>query len=285
MKSTFSDSPGNHNRWFRPHFSHFCATRLGRFINESRYGGILYLALWLVVLGLVFTLFQTIFLSIAYTGRLTPDDYEVLHVEQTEYDQSIGAYDSGIIRRFSDYLVTVQYEVDGTRYTADLSLGQAFFTGNRVARAGADGSSVLGTIFYKSSDPKRLKYIPARRHILPFSTGKYVCREDTDDFAAQVCALLQQEDYGSLAALSYNGRDIPVTVEDTEEYFHDDLVYFRKNVGDLSLLEGTTVYHDTPWATAVTIRYYSKEAQETYSDYLPITVKDGHYRLDLRWKY
>ena len=123
------------------------------FINESRYGGILYLALWLVVLGLVFTLFQTIFLSIAYTGRLTPDDYEVLHVEQTEYDQSIGAYDSGIIRRFSDYLVTVQYEVDGTRYTADLSLGQAFFTGNRVARAGADGSSVLGTIFYKSSDP------------------------------------------------------------------------------------------------------------------------------------
>lgn len=154
MKSTFSDSPGNHNRWFRPHFSHFCATRLGRFINESRYGGILYLALWLVVLGLVFTLFQTIFLSIAYTGRLTPDDYEVLHVEQTEYDQSIGAYDSGIIRRFSDYLVTVQYEVDGTRYTADLSLGQAFFTGNRVARAGADGSSVLGTIFYKSSDPK-----------------------------------------------------------------------------------------------------------------------------------
>ncbi len=40
---------------------------------------------------------------------------------------------------FSDYLVTVQYEVDGTRYTADLSLGQAFFTGNRVARAGADG--------------------------------------------------------------------------------------------------------------------------------------------------
>lgn len=68
MKSTFSDSPGNHNRWFRPHFSHFCATRLGRFINESRYGGILYLALWLVVLGLVFTLFQTIFLSIAYTG-------------------------------------------------------------------------------------------------------------------------------------------------------------------------------------------------------------------------
>ena len=50
----------------------------------------------------------------------------------------------------------------------------AFFTGNRVARAGADGSSVLGTIFYKSSDPKRLKYIPARRHILPFSTGKYV---------------------------------------------------------------------------------------------------------------
>jgi tRNA-dihydrouridine synthase len=50
-------------------------------------------------------------------------------------------------------------------------------------------------------------------------------------------------------------------------------------------LEGTTVYHDTPWATAVTIRYYSKEAQETYSDYLPITVKDGHYRLDLRWKY
>ena len=180
MKSTFSDSPGNHNRWFRPHFSHFCATRLGRFINESRYGGVLYLALWLVVLGLVFTLFQTIFLSIAYTGRLTPDDYEVLHVEQTEYDQSIGAYDSGIIRRFSDYLVTVQYEVDGTRYTADLSLGQAFFTGNRVARAGADGSSVLGTIFYKSSDPKRLKYIPARRHILPFSTGKYVCREDTD---------------------------------------------------------------------------------------------------------
>lgn len=141
-----------------------------------------------------------------YTGRLTPDDYEVLHVEQTEYDQSIGAYDSGIIRRFSDYLVTVQYEVDGTRYTADLSLGQAFFTGNRVARAGADGSSVLGTIFYKSSDPKRLKYIPARRHILPFSTGKYVCREDTDDFAAQVCALLQQEDYGSLAALSYNGE-------------------------------------------------------------------------------
>lgn len=135
MKSTFSDSPGNHNRWFRPHFSHFCATRLGRFINKSRYGGILYLALWLVVLGLVFTLFQTIFLSIAYTGRLTPDDYEVLHVEQTEYDQSIGAYDSGIIRRFSDYLVTVQYEVDGTRYTADLSLGQAFFTGNRVARA------------------------------------------------------------------------------------------------------------------------------------------------------
>lgn len=100
MKSTFSDSPGNHNRWFRPHFSHFCATRLGRFINESRYGGILYLALWLVVLGLVFTLFQTIFLSIAYTGRLTPDDYEVLHVEQTEYDQSIGAYDSGTIRRF-----------------------------------------------------------------------------------------------------------------------------------------------------------------------------------------
>jgi len=192
MKSTFSDSPGNHNRWFRPHFSRFCTTRLGRFINESRYGGILYLALWLVVLGLVFTLFQTIFLSIAYTGRLTPDDYEVLHVEQTEYDQSIGAYDSGIIRRFSDYLVTVQYEVDGTRYTADLSLGQAFFTGNRVARAGADGSSVLGTIFYKSSDPKRLKYIPARRHILPFSTGKYVCREDTDDFAAQVCALLQQ---------------------------------------------------------------------------------------------
>lgn len=82
-----------------------------------------------------------------------------------------------------------------------------------------------------------------------------------------------------------NGRDIPVTAEDTEEYFHDDLVYFRKNVGDLSLLEGTTVYHDTPWATAVTIRYYSKEAQETYSDYLPITVKDGHYRLDLRWKY
>ena len=76
MKSTFSDSPGNHNRWFRPHFSHFCATRLGRFINESRYGGILYLALWLVVLGLVFTLFQTIFLSIAYTGRLTPHDYE-----------------------------------------------------------------------------------------------------------------------------------------------------------------------------------------------------------------
>ena len=143
----------------------------------------------------------------------------------------------------------------------------------------------FGTIFYKSSDPKRLKYIPARRHILPFSTGKYVCREDTDDFAAQVCALLQQEDYGSLAALSYNGRDIPVTAEDTEEYFHDDLVYFRKNVGDLSLLEGTTVYHDTPWATAVTIRYYSKEAQETYSDYLPITVKDGHYRLDLRWKY
>ena len=206
-------------------------------------------------------------------------------MEQTEYDQSIGAYDSGIIRRFSDYLVTVQYEVDGTRYTADLSLGQAFFTGNRVARAGADGSSVLGTIFYKSSDPKRLKYIPARRHILPFSTGKYVCREDTDDFAAQVCALLQQEDYGSLAALSYNGRDIPVTAEDTEEYFHDDLVYFHKNVGDLSLLEGTTVYHDTPWATAVTIRYYSKEAQETYSDYLPITVKDGHYRLDLRWKY
>lgn len=285
MKSTFSDSPDNHNRWFRPHFSRFCATRLGRFINESRYGGILYLALWLVVLGLVFTLFQTIFLSIAYTGRLTPDDYEVLHVEQTEYDQSIGAYDSGIIRRFSDYLVTVQYEVDGTRYTADLSLGQAFFTGNRVARAGADGSSVLGTIFYKSSDPKRLKYIPARRHILPFSTGRYVCREDTDDFAAQVCALLQQEDYGSLAALSYNGRDIPVTAEDTEEYFHDDLVYFRKNVGDLSLLEGTTVYHDTPWATAVTIRYYSKETQETYSDYLPITVKDGHYRLDLRWKY
>ena len=166
-----------------------------------------------------------------------------------------------------------------------LHSGQAFFTGNRVARAGADGSSVLGTIFYKSSDPKRLKYIPARRHILPFSTGKYVCREDTDDFAAQVCALLQQEDYGSLAALSYNGRDIPVTAEDTEEYFHDDLVYFRKNVGDLSLLEGTTVYHDTPWATAVTIRYYSKEAQETYSDYLPITVKDGHYRLDLRWKY
>ena len=162
MKSTFSDSPDNHNRWFRPHFSHFCATRLGRFINESRYGGILYLALWLVVLGLVFTLFQTIFLSIAYTGRLTPDDYEVLHVEQTEYDQSIGAYDSGIIRRFSDYLVTVQYEVDGTRYTADLSLGQAFFTGNRVARAGADGSSVLGTIFYKSSDPKRLKYIPGQ---------------------------------------------------------------------------------------------------------------------------
>ena len=43
---------------------------------------------------------------------------------------------------------------------------------------------------------------------------------------------------GSLAALSYNGRDIPVTAEDTEEYFHDDLVYFRKNVGDLSLLEG-----------------------------------------------
>lgn len=86
MKSTFSDSPGNHNRWFRPHFSRFYATRLGRFINESRYGGILYLALWLVVLGLVFTLFQTIFLSIAYTGRLTPDDYEVLHVEQTEYD-------------------------------------------------------------------------------------------------------------------------------------------------------------------------------------------------------
>ena len=85
--------------------------------------------------------------------------------------------------------------------------------------------------------------------------------------------------------LSYNGRDIPVTAEDTEEYFHDDLVYFRKNVGDLSSLEGTTVYHDTPWATAVTIRYYSKEAQETYSDYLPITVKDGHYRLDLRWKY
>ncbi len=95
----------------------------------------------------------------------------------------------------------------------------------------------LAPFFYKSSDPKRLKYIPARRHILPFSTGKYVCREDTDDFAAQVCALLQQEDYGSLAALSYNGRDIPVTAEDTEEYFHDDLVYFRKNVGDLSLLE------------------------------------------------
>ena len=108
MKSTFSDSPGNHNRWFRPHFSHFCVTRLGRFINESRYGGILYLALWLVVLGLVFTLFQTIFLSIAYTGRLTPDDYEVLHVEQTEYDQSIGAYDSGIIRRFSDYLCNMK---------------------------------------------------------------------------------------------------------------------------------------------------------------------------------
>ena len=120
MKSTFSDSPDNHNRWFRPHFSRFFAPRLGRFINESRYGGILYLALWLAVLGLVFTFFQTIFLSIAYTGRLTPDDYEVLHVEQTEYDQSIGAYDSGIIRRFSDYLVTVQYEVDGTRYTADL---------------------------------------------------------------------------------------------------------------------------------------------------------------------
>lgn len=109
----------------------------------------------------------------AHAGMITKS----LHVEQTEYDQSIGAYDSGIIRRFSDYLVTVQYEVDGTRYTADLSLGQAFFTGNRVARARCpDGSSVLGTIFYKSSDPKRLKYIPARRHILPFSTGKYVCR-------------------------------------------------------------------------------------------------------------
>ena len=64
--------------------------------------------------------FRPSFLSIAYTGRLTPDDYEVLHVEQTEYDQSIGAYDSGIIRRFSDYLVTVQYEVDGTRYTLQI---------------------------------------------------------------------------------------------------------------------------------------------------------------------
>ena len=70
--------------------------------------------------------------------------------------------------------------------------------------------------------------------------------EDTDDFAAQVCALLQQEDYGSLAAPSYNGRDIPVTAEDTEEYFHDDLGVFPQKRGDLSLLEGTTVYHDTP---------------------------------------
>ena len=84
MKSTFSDSPGNHNRWFRPHFSRFYATRLGRFINESRYGGILYLALWLVVLGLVFTLFQTIFLSIAYTGIVGTDTlviFGLLHMK------------------------------------------------------------------------------------------------------------------------------------------------------------------------------------------------------------
>ncbi len=75
-----------------------------RFINESRYGGI---PLSRPVAGCTpgcFTLFRPSFLSIVYTGWLTPDDYEVLHVEQTEYDQSIGAYDSGIIRRF--FLIT-----------------------------------------------------------------------------------------------------------------------------------------------------------------------------------
>lgn len=116
-----------------------------------------------------------------------------------------------------------------------------------------------------------------RRHILPFAENKYICKENIDDFCEKIFAAYQKQDYDTLASFAYLGLEKEVTGKSVKENLEADFDYFKEKKIDLKSLQYTQFDSDC------THYVYISDGNGNGITYY-ITVKDGKYKLDLRYR-
>lgn len=242
-----------------------------KFLNNSKYGGILYIINLLLIIWITIYIIQALFSCLFYK-RLTPEDYEVGYVKSYTTSQQT---DDGTSGDSINYKTEVFYRVGGKEYYADLDIPIRLKT--KVINAGRDANYVIGDIYYKKTEPEKVKIVALRRHVLPFAENKYICKENIDDFCEKILASYQKQDYDTLASFTYSGLEKEVTGKSVKENLEADFNYFKEKKIDLKSLQFTQFDSDC------THYVYISDGNGNGITYY-ITVKDGKYKLDLRYR-
>ena len=242
-----------------------------KFLNHSKYGGILYIINLLLIIWITIYIIQALFSCLFYK-RLTPEDYEVGYVKSYTTSQQT---DDGTSGDSINYKTEVFFRVGGKEYYADLDIPIRLKT--KVINAGRDANYVIGDIYYKKTDPEKVKIVALRRHVLPFAENKYICKENIDDFCEKILASYQKQDYDTLASFTYSGLEKEVTGKSVKENLEADFDYFKEKKIDLNSLQFTQFDSDC------THYVYISDGNGNGTTYY-ITVKDGKYKLDLRYR-
>lgn len=239
--------------------------------DKSKFGGIIYLICFGLIIYLAVYLVLALFSCIFYK-KLTPDDYEV------GYLKSYTAYDTtadGTGAASEAYELTVTFFIQGKKYTADLDIPVSLKA--KVEKSGIDANHVIGDIYYKKSNPKKVKIVKFRRHVLPFSGNKYICNDNLDEFYDEVIEAYKAKDYEKLAEYSYLGESETVSADLVEQELADDYSYFSECEENLDSLKYTRFKSDET-------RYLNVSSSDGKGITYYITVKAGKYKLDLRYR-
>lgn len=239
--------------------------------DKSKFGGIIYLIYFGLIIYVAVYLVLALFSCIFYK-KLTPDEYEVGYLESyTAYDTTNDRTDD----IYRGYELTVTFYVQGKKYTADLDVPAYLRT--KVTKSGMDANHVIGDIYYKKSNPKKVKIVKFRRHVLPFSGNKYICKDNLDEFYDEVIEAYKAKDYEKLAEYSYMGESEIVNADIIEQELADDYSYFSESKEDLDSLKYTRFKSDET-------QYLNVSSSDGKGITYYITVKNGKYKLDLRYR-
>lgn len=239
--------------------------------DKSKFGGIIYLIYFGLIIYVAVYLVLALFSCIFYK-KLTPDEYEVGYLKSyTAYDTTTDRTDD----TYRGYELTVTFYIQGKKYTADLDVPAHLRT--KVTKSGMDANHVIGDIYYKKSNPKKVKIVKFRRHVLPFSGNKYICKDNLDEFYDEVIEAYKAKDYEKLAEYSYLGEAETVNADIIEQELADDYSYFSESEENFDSLKYTRFKSDET-------RYLNVSSSDGKGIAYYITVKNGKYKLDLRYR-
>lgn len=242
-----------------------------KFLNHSKYGGIIYILIFVVIIWIALYVIQA-FLSCLFYKKLTPENYEVGYVRSYRTDN---LSDDGNTTDSNNYKVDVSFKADGKKYHVDLDIPVSLKT--KVRDSGVDAKYVIGDIYYRKSNPKKVKIVGLRRHVLPFTGNQYICKDNLNDFCEEVWKAILDSDWEKLASISYLGPEEEATAKNVEENLASDFEYYKENKIDIKSLQYKQFDSDCT-------RYVMLSDESGKGKIYYITVKDGKYKLDLRYR-